>query len=403
MGGTVSKLNEIAIEILGVPILAGLMLCFMRCYQHILKRGYYWYTASLGCALSLGAGFAIAFSVTNPLSADVTFVLVATVSSSAIACFLPALFPIKSKRRAGPRRILWKRTQVVSYGFAAACGAASAMITGWEVMRPKNIQEPWTNILLPLEGAGLGLIIGWVAGKRGRIGRDLSDTVKEDTRPPVLYLREFGDERRPFVTQASDKWPHIPAQLGFEGYMQEAIEAVLGPLVALGNPADYMAPPGAARDYAEDGDWHQRFLQLAVSAQAIVLSPGASGSLRWELDCLLRSSMATKLFVVLGPDTFETLPASQVYAWAERFIGFPASWKPVNWEQFRQTMAELGYVLPSEPPMPPAVIAFDWRAHAVVLPGLFLTPREVVAAIKGYRALFSPEWQDAFSKLFSGQ
>lgn len=93
--------------------------------------------------------------------------------------------------------------------------------------------------------------------------------------------------------------------------------------MALGNPGDYLTPPGAAREYSEDGDWHQTFLRLAVAAQAIVLSPGASDSLRWELHSLLRSEMATKLFVVLGPDTFEISPVGQWSVWTERFTGGP--------------------------------------------------------------------------------
>jgi hypothetical protein len=174
--------------------------------------------------------------------------------------------------------------------------------------------------------------------------------------------------------------------LSFEHYMRGTVEAVLGPLIALGAPEDYLIPQGAARVYAPDDDWREWFAQLAGSAQAIVLSPGSSGSLRWELDCVLRRGMAMKLFIALGPNAFELPPGRpdiSALQWAERFAGFP-EWKPVNWPRFQQTMAELGYNVPFQLPRPPYVIAFDERAQAVILTGRFETPHEYVAAIRGY-------------------
>jgi hypothetical protein len=443
-------LTEIASVIAGTTILLGLMLCFFRCYNQILKRGYYWYTAFLGCGLGLGAGFGVAFVTAGLRSTFVAFALVEGVSSGVIACFLPALFPIRSKRRAGPRRRLWKRTQVILYGFAGACGAAAMIMGWWAVLHPNSIHErlgidePGMDIMFLLLLGGVGLSWGWSVGKIASVGRDLGDLMKKDLRPPVLYLREFGDERRPFASRLAGEGPEWARKLRessvyswfpgltlcFEDYMTQAAEAALGPLVALGSPDDYLNPRGAARDYAGDGDWRERFLQLAVSAQAILVSPSSSDSLRWELGSLLRGGMATKLFVVLGPNAFEPpagptpmISGGRVFRhgnltvkigpsagpparatsgvaalqWVRRFTGFP-EWRPLNWEEFRRTMTELGYELPKDP-RPSSVIAFDERAHPVLLGGRFFTPQEYVAAIKRYITPMTPV--SKLSDLFS--
>jgi hypothetical protein len=275
----------------------------------------------------------------------------------------------------------------------------------WNAWRP--VENAWLIVLNLWLWGLLGLVCAWGVRRRAKLGREFDPAGKKDTRSPVLYLREFGDERRPFLMQWSShansakrtgriviamaRLASFPGMsrytpLSFERFMTAAVEALLGPLIALGCPEDYMVPQGAARAYAPDDDWREWFARLASSAQAIVLSPGSSDSLRWELECILNRGMASKLFVALGPNAFELPPGRpdvSALLWAGRFAGF-AEWRPVNWPRFQQTMAEIGYDVPLQQPCPPCVIAFGYRAQAVILPGRFETSHGYVAAIKGY-------------------
>jgi hypothetical protein len=419
-----SKLLEFTAQILGVAILGAVMLCFSRGFHQIIKRGYYWFAASIACMLSAVTGVGIVAGLSFAAGAEVSmrgdaFMFVSLGVSGGMACLVPQLFPVKSRRRAGPRRTMWKRTQRFAYTFAVLCGALAALIECWHVWRPRDIEDAGLIILNLLIYGALGPICAWGISRRARLGREGGQPANKDTRSPVLYLRAFGDERRPFIVEMdSREQPNTRvgrlliniagfasmnrySAISFERYMTGAVETGIGPLVALGSPEDYLTPEGAARVYAADDEWREWFPQIADSAQAIILSPGCSGSLRWELDHLLRRGLAMKLFVALGPNAFELPPGRRVAAlqWAERFAGF-AEWKPLDWRQFQRTMREVGYGVPLQQPLSPCVIAFNSRAEAVMLTGSFDTPHSFVAAVRGYLNLQSPEWRSCIDDLF---
>jgi hypothetical protein len=93
---------ENIIQILGVPILLMALLCFMRGFHQIVRRGYYWFGASVGCALSLAAGISITVAIAHPKHPSDAFVLLSIGVSGAIACLVPPLFPVRNRRRAVP-------------------------------------------------------------------------------------------------------------------------------------------------------------------------------------------------------------------------------------------------------------------------------------------------------------
>jgi hypothetical protein len=159
------------------------------------------------------------------------------------------------------------------------------------------------GLVLAVATAVLTLGVRLVFCGYGKRGRDLKDAAIEDTRRPVLYLRNFADESRQFLARGI----RMPANTGLltvvsafahggvpthemeplmtlEAYFAAAIEDNLGRFVALGNPDDYFSSTGAAREYCAEADWLTRFHELSAEASAILLSPGYAGSLRWELD-----------------------------------------------------------------------------------------------------------------------
>jgi len=95
---------------------------------------------------------------------------------------------------------------------------------------------------------------------------------------------------------------------------------------------------------------------------------------------------------VLGPFTFHCAPHDSPWTaaagrWIERFTGISKAYKPLDWERFRNSMAEIGYQVLNEPPIPPTIITFDSHARSIVLNGTFRTPEEYVRAIQARRVL----------------
>jgi len=57
-----------------------------------------------------------------------------------------------------------------------------------------------------------------------------------------------------------------------------------GPLVALGKPGERLATPGSTRIYSDDDQWHGTVQALLRTAQAVVIQPGLTTGIRWELE-----------------------------------------------------------------------------------------------------------------------
>jgi hypothetical protein len=214
-----------------------------------------------------------------------------------------------------------------------------------------------------------GLAVAGSRVRRQRRAASATEAAADDRRAPVLYLREFRHERQPFVSGDAEslkrylknavrwvpKWLQ-PAWTGVqvvsaEEYLAEAMGAQIGPFLALGGPLDELPPLGAARDYAEDADWQTRFMTLAQAARAIVLVPGTSDALKWELHTLLNAGLAAKLLVLVGSDTFQ----SSALWWVGRLYG----WRNPDWSSFRGLLQVSGYSVPPHAPRPYSVLCFD--------------------------------------------
>ena len=85
--------------------------------------------------------------------------------------------------------------------------------------------------------------------------------------------------------------------LTFEEFFSRSLEHEIGPLVALGSPEDYVMPEGAARHYARDDDWKDRFLELISKASCIVTVVNNSSNLEWEYRQILQRGLQEKFFV----------------------------------------------------------------------------------------------------------
>jgi pSer/pThr/pTyr-binding forkhead associated (FHA) protein len=57
-----------------------------------------------------------------------------------------------------------------------------------------------------------------------------------------------------------------------------------GPVIAIGKPGERLSTPGSARMYVDDDHWQQAILTELNRAQAVVIQPGTSAGVHWELE-----------------------------------------------------------------------------------------------------------------------
>ena len=121
--------------------------------------------------------------------------------------------------------------------------------------------------------------------------------VLNDERPPVLYLRSFAADGRQLHGD-----PHIrraarltDATWSIEEVLSRHI-VNLGSMVAIGRPSEPSAELGAGRVYVTHEAWQDVVADLMAGASAIVLRPGNSTGLKWEVEAVSRLGHAGKTF-----------------------------------------------------------------------------------------------------------
>jgi hypothetical protein len=169
------------------------------------------------------------------------------------------------------------------------------------------------------------------AKKRARQLAALSarKVMKRDPRPPVLYLRCFGDDqlrlrtatvggRRSFVERL------IPRFDSFEEVLTRHLTEY-GPVVAINPPGTQLAPIGAARETLPHDSWQATVREWMERAALIVIGapPGAwTPGLVWELEQIDTCNLWPKTIVVSPPLADDQL--------RRRWYAFATS-GPANW------------------------------------------------------------------------
>ncbi len=223
----------------------------------------------------------------------------------------------------------------------------------------------------------------------------LEEILRDDPRPPVLYLRAFNQESQFFVIGTKAEYgawgkgfiaaiSRDDQKIGItiEEYLAEEITQSIGPFVALGSPEDYLAPPGALRVYAKDEDWKVRFDQLARRSAGVIVEVSRSDNLRWELEHLRGEGLQEKLFVL-------TRLAKKGYT-----LGWAFWWllwwlkgiRSMTWQEFREGLTKLGYEIAFDDPGSGAVIGFNAEGKGIFLRREANWPKEFVEPIKAWIA-----------------
>lgn len=203
----------------------------------------------------------------------------------------------KSSPQQGPRqnRLLGKVWLLLSI----AGGLALIVFVFYSADRSTSATGWWSAAQTVAAILGLAATLGSLAFLLHRGERHLEPTGREvtrdDPRPPVLFLRSFAAE------------PLLTVQ---ERVLSRIVELDLGPFVAVGNPGDMLPQLGAARfyerDFATDGrNWKLFVRELLLRASLVIVAPGRSAGLGWEI-AQCRELLAPARLVVLVPGDKQT-------------------------------------------------------------------------------------------------
>jgi hypothetical protein len=214
----------------------------------------------------------------------------------------------------------------------------------------------------------VGVVLGWLlwlpAAAVMYLGYRLSlvDPRQADDRAaqrPILYLRAFDDDhktnlqppsqwnivrgvaphtsgRRPWLARLVNEWWTGLIRKFFNKGVDTAEEQLahyfskFGPFVAIGRPGEPLPSPGAERIYVRDEEWQQAVLERLDRCQAVVLQPGRSSGIWWEVQQTLARVEPFRILVCL--------------------VNFRD--RPEDWEEFRLRVEPLLGGMPTLRPVP---------------------------------------------------
>jgi len=215
--------------------------------------------------------------------------------------------------------------------------SVSGLISRTRRLRPSPIHPPRNPVrtllacglfVLSIPGAvaiaavvpvvGLFLPIFAAALVRRHYTHDAKTLLALDRRPPVLYLRSFGDDR-------ARTWGK-----GFYGKfrgrtLDEAVAPfarLIGPYIAIANPNEKLPHIGAAQSHFTDETWQDAIAQWVGMSQLIVMQAGRTEGIAWELSHIFGAQRHSRL-VVLIPPAMRKNPAVLAQWLEEHFVDTP--------------------------------------------------------------------------------
>ena len=184
------------------------------------------------------------------------------------------------------------------------------------IFDPTLAQFRWSDLLgLSPRAVGIafalgGLGVSFVGAVLYRLSRALSRAgarraLAADPRPPALYLRSFADDSLPLPTIASARRPlfELFSLRGADPF-EESVAWELdsyAPVVAVGRPGGTLRSLGAAREHLEQESWRDEITERMHGAKVIVLAPGETEGLAWELGAIVRAGHLAKTLFVFPP------------------------------------------------------------------------------------------------------
>ena len=223
--------------------------------------------------------------------------------------------------------ILCGLAAIVSYGLYQTLpqGATLQSFSGQGTITVQSLSTglAMTGIVLLVVGAVTFRIARRIAAVHAR------QLMLRDPRPPVLYLRAFGDDRLKLWTATFGR-PSLIERFTLRRF--DRFEEVLvrhlsryGPVIAVNRPGTRLAPLGAARETIESADWQSAVANwMAQSALIVFLAPPlrATEGLQWELQTVSEHGYWDKTLVIVPPVRAEHLQRR----WQEFRAAYPGLW-----------------------------------------------------------------------------
>ena len=160
----------------------------------------------------------------------------------------------------------------------------------------------------------IGALFGGLGGLFSQLGRSayiqgkkhLASSAEaklaEDTRPPVLYLRSFLDEKLDAAGGPPPRTIMLPSFITQEEQLVRALEDI-GPTVAIGEPNEPLPEVGAARMYVEPARWKHVVTDFMAKACLVVIRVGRqSEGLIWEEEQALKRMQPHQVVFVVPDD-----------------------------------------------------------------------------------------------------
>jgi hypothetical protein len=115
--------------------------------------------------------------------------------------------------------------------------------------------------------------------------------------PPVVYLRSFAQDSStvPYVLTG---WVPLFEWASVEEQLADA-SAPIGPLVALGQHNESLPRLGASRVYADGAEWRDVVDRWLGEARLVILRPGRTPGVQWEIARAIERVDPTKLLILL--------------------------------------------------------------------------------------------------------
>lgn len=182
-------------------------------------------------------------------------------------------------------------------------------------------------LALAISGAGAVVALAGTAvlrAGRARARADAAEARQADRRPPVLYLRSFDDDHLDLPSVLSTRRPFTELfTLRTSDPFEEGIAwelATYGPVTAVARPGHDLDTLGAAREHLPTETWQVEVAERMAGARAIVIVPGTTLGLQWEIGEVVSGGHLPKTIFVMPPVAPEELRTR----WATACDALPA-------------------------------------------------------------------------------
>ncbi len=327
--GALVGLSETPVSFIAIPVALGIVWASFR-FADALRRGRVALSALLVAVLVLSLIFlsssvlCASLSIAGDTAPDVVYGLIALSGPPAFFLMRSALSMIGYRRSRSartthelvdepnpwegdsqvmaPRLFTGKRPVRVRLFFTASrmalVIALAAGLVGASNSTPRAVSLLARMVLfISLPGAAL-----LYRRARRYAALEASEIRRRDTRPIILYLRSFGDDRIKIGARAGNgrSWIESRVKVGFEEVIVDHLWRY-GPVVAVGQPGDDLPPLGAARDYISNETWQRTIEQWMTEACIITVVVGRTQGLAWEVNKLVDLNLTHKVVLLLPP------------------------------------------------------------------------------------------------------